>query len=579
MYTMLTLILRMNDSIKFFILFDIISLIVLTVLYHFFKKKHKKFWLFMSALPLIVFIIFCGLNYIKGNAFLGYQRYAGLGVAALIIFIWGLAAYFRKSFAVYTVISYILAFSCCIETLYVVLVISDQPYVTNFSHYGWTESFEKMIDELEQTYVLANWKEINFDKIRSDYIPKIEEAEKENDEVKYIMALYELRYDLYDGHIWIKAKNSGAENEACERMTGNDYGFSMFRDNTGSILAVLTDKSGQAYKKGIHDGTVITKWDGIAIDDAVSKVKCIDDEFIFSNVENEEIFKPVFLAGKGGDEISVTFIDDNNQEQTAMLEKTGSYYTRLHRAICRVYRDNIYSNQNFYTCMLNDNCGYLRVNSERPDVFGKDEIYGALSGNYPKRREKIKNDIEALEQKGMDRIIIDIRNNRGGYSFISNAVSSLFTDDPVMPEVSSYINGEFVTFEEAKTIGKAEWDNIPIVVLVNGETCSAGDCLAYNLSQSDNAVLIGNTTTWGCAQAIGGNCILSDDRFEVWYPIFASLTNDHEPIADPKCDRKARITLDYQITYDKEGVLQLFGDSDGEDYVLDQALEYISKTD
>ena len=88
--------------------------------------------------------------------------------------------------------------------------------------------------------------------------------------------------------------------------------------------------------------------------------------------------------------------------------------------------------------------------------------------------------------------------------------------------------------------------------------------------------MFGNTYTWGNAQSIGGVIILSDDLFEFRYPIFPSLSIDYEPIVDPKSDRKSRIKLDFQITYDKEEVIRLFSDS-AEDDVLNQALDYIMK--
>ena len=577
MSALISMFLGTDDLIKLMLFFQIISMTVLIVLHHFFKEKHEKLCMLLSALPLLVFIVFFAFNYVKGNMFMGYQRYIGFGAAAFLIFIWGLAVYFRKTFKAYTLIACILLTMCFSETFYVIFLVNYSPYFSNFSHYGWTESFEKMVDELEESYVLGGWKEINFNKIRSELIPEVQKAENENDEPGFIVALYKLRYELYDGHIWFQTNNPDARSEAVQRLTGNDYGLSLFKDNTGNVLAVMTDESGEAYKKGIRDGTEITKWNGVPIDEAVSQVRCIDSEYVFSSIENEEIFKPAFLAGKGGNEISVSFIDEYNKEQTISIKKSGSYRSRLYSLINTLYGKNFFSNENLYSCMLNDNCGYLRVNSESFFDLGKDEIKAVLTGYYSELGEKLRADIKLLENQGMDRMIIDLRNNKGGYDFVSQTIASLFLDKPMMPDITNYKNGKFVQSQEARKIGRAEWQDIPIVIIVNGETCSSGESLAYWLSRCDNAVVLGNTNTWGCAQGTGGVSILTDDTIEVFYPVYAALTENHEPISDPKSDRKARIRLDYQITYDREEVIELFKNSGDDDYILNQALDYISK--
>ena len=482
----------------------------------------------------------------------------------------------QKSSVFYSVVSSVLVILCCAETLYAILIANFSPYLSNYSHYGWSESFEKTIDELEKSYILRDWKQIDFDSLRSELIPRVEKAEKDNDVEEFELALYELKFYLNDGHVWVSGSDYSALNNVEMSFCGNDYGFSMFRDNTGKILAVLTEESSEAEKYGIHDGIQITKWNCETVDEAAAKVRCFDTEYNFSYVENEEIFQPVFLAGKGGDTVNVSFIDDNGDEKTVSLNKTGNYNSRLRKAIRKIYGYEIITSENLFTCMLNEKCGYLRVSNEA--LYGSDikEILAMMNGEYPEFREEMENKIQKLEDQGMDRMIIDIRNNTGGYDVLSRTIASLFVEKPVVDECGYYKNGKYGLRDKPTLLGAAKWKDIPVVVLVNGETCSSGDCLAYWLSQGENVQLFGNTYTWGNAQSIGGVIILSDDLFEFRYPIFPSLSIDYEPIVDPKSDRKSRIKLDFQITYDKEEVIRLFSDS-AEDDVLNQALDYIMK--
>ena len=87
----------------------------------------------------------------------------------------------QKSSVFYSVVSSVLVILCCAETLYAILIANFSPYLSNYSHYGWSESFEKTIDELEKSYILRDWKQIDFDSLRSELIPRVEKAEKDND--------------------------------------------------------------------------------------------------------------------------------------------------------------------------------------------------------------------------------------------------------------------------------------------------------------------------------------------------------------------------------------------------------------
>jgi len=133
---------------------------------------------------------------------------------------------------------------------------------------------------MEQYYVLNNWKDIDYDKIREDYIPKIRDAEKRNDEIAYVTALFEFVYEFGDGHVSVRG-NKAKIDAAMTKYAGKDYGFSMFRTEDGDIVAILVNEESECFKKGIHEGTIITKWNGVPVNQASARVKCIDDNYSF----------------------------------------------------------------------------------------------------------------------------------------------------------------------------------------------------------------------------------------------------------------------------------------------------------
>lgn len=102
----------------------------------------------------------------------------------------------------------------------------------------------------------------------------------------------------------------------------------------------------------------------------------------------------------------------------------------------------------------------------------------------------------------------------------------------------------------------------------------AGDNMTYFLRKHTNALIVGNTTTWGSGQGMGGISFLTDEEFAFTYPVILTPDTENLPAVDPKADRKTRIPLDVWITYDREGVIALFSEEAKEkDLLLEQALE------
>ena len=575
MTRLLVFFLAHENSIKLMFALNIVSLILLTVLHHFMKNNHHKLWVVLCGIPLIVMILFYIINAPGAVQWLFWRRYLPFGLAALFILLWGMVTYFRGSFPAYTVLAYILSIFSCLTVFVFTLVADSLLCLGDYSKYGWTTSFSKMIDQLEATYVSRYWKDIDFDAMREKYLPRIEKAEQENNEEEILLSLCELNYDLYDGHIWLTVHNMDSYSDAVRDVAGNDYGFSMFRDSDGEILAVLVKSGSEAEQKGIKNGTVITAWDGEPIDEAAAKVKCLDFNYVYSYIENEEIFQPVYLAGHGGETVEVSFKADDGNEKTVTLNRMGSYNGRLNDALDRIFNTDRGIGSNLSTCMLDDETGYLRVRDE--DFVSVDDIHSIISHLTFKNDDvynSMKEKIEALEDQGMKRMVIDIRNNDGGFGWLSQTIASLFVDTEMAPE-TAYLKGkEFRSFKNPRKFGEAVYSDVPVAVLVNVATCSAGDVLAYYLSKGENTVLIGNTYPWGCAQGIGGRCLLTGDKVEFCYPVFPDLDEKNEPIAEAKSDRKAVTKLDYQVKYSKEEVLELFGDS-SRDKVLETALEYL----
>ena len=181
-----------------------------------------------------------------------------------------------------------------------------------------------------------------------------------------------------------------------------------------------------------------------------------------------------------------------------------------------------------------------------------------------------------MKKEGVDRIILDLRNNNGGYGFESRTVASLFVDGDIPCKLQYDKDGKAIVASTVKPIeNQGPFSDMKVVVLVNGETCSAGELMTYYLANAENVIIVGSTSTWGAAQSTGGSAILTDSKYSIRFPILPETDENGLPCVDVGADYHTRIEMDYVVEYDLNEAVNLFEHPEN-DYVLEKAIDYIS---
>ena len=105
-------------------------------------------------------------------------------------------------------------------------VSNTMVHLRNTSNESYVESFDSIVADMNEHYVMNEWKEIDYEKIAAVIRPKVEAAEKNNDPVAYYKAIYEYISMFHDGHIWIApldADGSTICSQAYKELAGNDF--------------------------------------------------------------------------------------------------------------------------------------------------------------------------------------------------------------------------------------------------------------------------------------------------------------------------------------------------------------------
>lgn len=598
--------LAMNSETLALGIFMIVYCIVLAVTHGLiFKSKDGKMkkvlvsvWYAACSVPIIV----CGIHFaghcLKGLLLYSVKLYMPMYTGAVLIALFPIFAN-RKRFIITKITASVLtAVGVCVSLIFL-LVTDWLSIIGNGTRMGYVKSFEFLTSEMEKHYVMNEWKGIDYDKIKAELLPEIEQAEKNNDLEAYYIALQKYINNFHDGHVWIETNTlEGAQTAraAKSRIAGNDYGFSLFTVSTGETIAVLVEDGCEAMEYGITNGTVITKWNGVPIDKAISEAEyvLVDRDPVFANAEMK---KPIYFAGMGGDSVEVSFKDNSGAEKTVSIKSIGNYKNRMNYAeecllngmhlpseeeIAAMSKEELLAliseieaaNENFSCKMITEDCGYLLINSEMLDTF-KDTI-ASITGSYPEVTEMVDKKLEEMKAQGMKKLVIDTRGNGGGMPVIIEAVVTLFTDKDIPMGRDMYIPyGGSKAKEMAKAYVPAngKWADLPVVVLTNMGCASSGDGLVYALSQCPNVTTTGISDTEGIYQSVGAICYLSDGDFSVRYPMFLTLDDDGNPFIDPSADRISGFSVDERIPITREAALEIFSfEESGKDYELEYAI-------
>ena len=225
------------------------------------------------------------------------------------------------------------------------------------------------------------------------------------------------------------------ENETSS-LQGQYEGIGAYVDTEGDYLTIVSPIEGSpADQAGLMPG---------------DKVIAIDGEDMTGVAPEEARLK---VLGPEGTEVTLTVARDGEPEP---LEFT------ITRAQIEI--------RSAEGKMLEDNIGYIDINT-----FGEQttrELRAALD------------DILSQNPRG---IIIDLRNNPGGYLSTAVEVSSEFIDEGVIL-YEEYGDGRRDTH---RALGNGQATDIPLVVLINEGSASASEILAGALQDYERATLVG----------------------------------------------------------------------------------------
>lgn len=248
-----------------------------------------------------------------------------------------------------------------------------------------------------------------------------------------------------------KTKMIDAAIAAMLKYLGEDYSTYLNQTETDSLSNKLSGTF-----KGI----------GISITNGNEIVKVYEDTPAFKAglKENDKIIRINDTDTEGKNQIEVANLIDKTKENTLVVSRDGAELT------FKVIPEEINTPLTTQVYEKNDKkIGYIYI-----------EAFTEKVG------EEFKKSLEDLEQQGITSLIIDVRENTGGYLKGATEIASLFLEKG--KTIYSLEGKDGVTTYKDETDEKRDY---PIILLINENTASASEVLAAALQDSYGAKLVG----------------------------------------------------------------------------------------
>src|SRR5262245_13257305 len=272
---------------------------------------------------------------------------------------------------------------------------------------------------------------------------------------------------LGDAHTRIYSPEEGFDRY---KPTGTSVGV-IVRRIEGKPIVVSVEPGSDAYRLGIRPGYTVLRIDGLPIDKKLEQIRSDVGDSSTQTALELQSYDRIF-SGVPDKSVAVTFVDPaGNKVPVTLIRKYVEYQRRV------IVRELPYK------------IGYIELNGFGPEI------------------EK-EFDYAMQYVQGTRGLILDLRNNGGGFVTTVGQVASYFFDEETDL-------GEFITRQGRSTRRRTQRLRTlyrePLTVLVSSRSASGSEIFAAAMQERKRALILGTSqTTCGCLLGVSRTLKLLD---------------------------------------------------------------------
>lgn len=368
------------------------------------------------------------------------------------------------------------------------LIEPEGAALADYSDLSYTEAFEALVEKLSNEYAFTEFKEVDWDALREKYLPEFEAADAANDAAAYRIALRNFSWDIPDGHI-----NAGGINDGFQEAISGGIGLGIRDVDSGETIANYILEGGPADEAGIEVGAVILEINGTPTSEFVDAVIPFSSPFSTDHTRRLQQLRYATRAPLG-ESFEITFQNpDADEPETVTLDTVGE-------------------SASFSQSSFNAGTGILDLPVEYRMIDGTNYAYVKITSFFDNQVLTVQlweRLMQTLNEQGVPGLIIDMRQNGGGFGFLADQMAAYFFNEPLTLGNSSDYDpstGQFETDPRYADVYYLPDESLrydgKVAVLVGPSCSSACEFFAYDMTLQDRAAIVGQYPTGGLGGSV-----------------------------------------------------------------------------
>lgn len=356
--------------------------------------------------------------------------------------------------------------------------------LADYSGEGYADAFNSLVDKLKTDYAFTEFKGIDWEALRAEYLPRFEEAEADGDNAAYQRALRDFSWQIPDGHI-----NAGVSLQAeFQEAIGGGLGLNIRDTDDGRILVTYLTGGGPAEEEGIELGAEVSEINGMPATDWVDQAVPWSGPFSTEHFKRLQQLRYAVRAPLGT-EFEITYRNPGDDDTTTTTLETAS-------------ESDSFSNASFYRGLTG-----TELPVEYHPIEGTPYMYARIVGfddNSVLTIQLWERLMQTLNSQGVPGLVLDMRQNGGGFGFFADQMAAYFFDDQLKLGNSGYYDK---SLDEFKFDPRLEDQMYPpdsdlryhgkVAVLVGPACASACEFFTYDMTLQDRAAIVGQYPSAG----------------------------------------------------------------------------------
>jgi C-terminal processing protease CtpA/Prc len=380
------------------------------------------------------------------------------------------------------------------------LIEPEGTALVDLSGESYPDAFNEFVDILAKEYAFTEYKEIDWEAKREEFLPRFQAAADEQDSQAYLAALRDFAWSIPDGHV-----SGPFLTDEFRFATAGGIGIAIRELDDGRVIANFVLEGSEAAEAGIASGTEILAFDDIPIGAVIDEAVAWSAPFSTEHFGRLQKLRYATRFAVGVESVAVTFLNGDGEEETVDVAATGE-------------RDSFnFSSFNVgrtgfelpveYKLLEESNYGYVKINSFSDNDLLSIQLWERL--------------MRALNENGVEGLIIDMRQNQGGSGFLADQMAAYFFDeahelgstgryDKSRDEFYFDPRGEDVYYlpaEELRFGGQ-------VAVLIGPNCNSACEFFTYDMTIDSRAAIVGQYPTAGLGGSVKQIRLPENEQFQ-----------------------------------------------------------------